>query len=75
MQVCTKCAQMQTDRERQAHTALSPTHTGDMVSASDNSSRAAEWTQPPPGSLKVTDRPAAARTAVPQPIADLPLLP
>lgn len=43
-----------------------------MVSASDNSSGAAERTRPPLRSLKVTDRPAAAGTAVCQPIGDLP---
>ena len=61
------------DRETYTH-SLSPTHTGDMVSASDNSSGAAEPTKPPPGSLKVTCRRAAAGTAVSQPIADLNLL-
>lgn len=56
------------------HTAaMSPTHTADMASASDNSSRAAERTKPPPGSLKVTNRQAAAETTASRPIAGLPL--
>jgi len=49
------------------------THTGDGVSASDNSSQTAEVTQLPPRPLKVSDRPAAGETIASQPITDLPV--